>query len=307
MAAASALGDAEVLVGERVGALADDDKVGALRAAAAAGYAEALGRLLAQPSGGASGNSFAELIDGTAARDGRERARAEGANERAIASMKAQLEEEVDLTPEGGEFVDKLASLLRSPLSEFTGERAAELIKKKFGVALRVIVPAPPPWQKLSAPLGDVHHDTPLMCAAGSGHVACVELLLQAGADPTHAAGVPSTTALHAAAAEGRLECAALLMKYGADPAAAGESGLCALDLAVAQEQVAGGTEGSEQIRIALEDYRMPILRDPARFAAMAAALGDDAARVASIAKLVGLASVRGGGARMSDSDDDEP
>jgi ankyrin repeat protein len=77
-----------------------------------------------------------------------------------------------------------------------------------------------------------LHHvDLEIITAAANGSTACLDLLLQAGADPS-AREVNLNTALHAAINFGRKECVALLLKYKSDKDAKNVVGFTPLHLA---------------------------------------------------------------------------
>ena len=61
----------------------------------------------------------------------------------------------------------------------------------------------------------DVNRNTPLMCAAGYGHMDVVQVLLEGGADAERG-NAYQRTALHAAAWYGYLEVCRLLLDWGA-------------------------------------------------------------------------------------------
>jgi ankyrin repeat protein len=60
------------------------------------------------------------------------------------------------------------------------------------------------------------HGFTPLFIAAGKGHLECLRLLLESGADK-EAKHTTGATPLFAAVENGHLECARLLLESGAD------------------------------------------------------------------------------------------
>ena len=95
---------------------------------------------------------------------------------------------------------------------------------------------------------------TALSLASRSGHLDCVQALLQVGAEPTEATGKNATTALHGAMRLDRTEVVRTLMVQGADPDQKTVAGVTARDL--------GGVEPLEQYSWQ-PHTASEILRDP--------------------------------------------
>lgn len=87
----------------------------------------------------------------------------------------------------------------------------------------------------ISRPVGQnnahVNDDTPVMIAAGLGHIHCLELLIDAGAD-VHHANFLGENALHHAARSNHFQCVRALIRAGIDVHAETQSGERAIDLA---------------------------------------------------------------------------
>ena len=95
---------------------------------------------------------------------------------------------------------------------------------------------------------------TALSLASRSGHLDCVQALLQVGAEPTEATGKNATTALHGAMRLDRTEVVRTLIMQGADPDQKTVAGVTARDL--------GGVEPLEQYSWQ-PHTASEILRDP--------------------------------------------
>ena len=95
---------------------------------------------------------------------------------------------------------------------------------------------------------------TALSLASRSGHLDCVQALLQVGAEPTEATGKNATTALHGAMRLDRTEVVRTLITQGADPDQKTVAGVTARDL--------GGVEPLEQYSWQ-PHTASEILRDP--------------------------------------------
>jgi cytohesin len=78
--------------------------------------------------------------------------------------------------------------------------------------------------------------NTPLYQASWNGHEACVRVLLAAGADP-NVVDYYGSTPLHPAASEGHESCVRELLASGADPNVADKTGETPLQCAVRQER----------------------------------------------------------------------
>ena len=78
-----------------------------------------------------------------------------------------------------------------------------------------------------------------LQLAAANGAVTCLELMLEAGADPERFTGGARRTALMMAAQHGCAECVVVLIGAGANPNHFDRTGRSAFDLAAAARQSA--------------------------------------------------------------------
>ncbi|CAJ1961090.1 unnamed protein product [Sphenostylis stenocarpa] len=77
---------------------------------------------------------------------------------------------------------------------------------------------------------------TPLLSAVAAGSLACLEILIQAGANVNISAG--GATPLHIAADNGSLELINCLLKAGADPNFSDEDGIKPIQVAAARGYV---------------------------------------------------------------------
>ena len=123
----------------------------------------------------------------------------------------------------GGREVDKMETLVRKSLNRKSTD--AELAMRRLSGVQATAATIPeqfPIVEKLLEAGADLntgsgtHGATPLMCAAGLGHVNVVRCLLSRGAD-VNAKDSKGATALLKAAALGNRECVELLINSGAD------------------------------------------------------------------------------------------
>ena len=71
----------------------------------------------------------------------------------------------------------------------------------------------------------DAHGDTPSIMAARGGHLDCLSVLLEGGADPNAETNGSRNTAMHVAALGDEKECLELLLRFDGDPTRASFSG----------------------------------------------------------------------------------